>query len=103
MAVAVGLALLTQVQSQRPYEDLVCSYAWPCDQAMRVMLCESRGNPLANGAGNRGLFQINSVHARRVGGDLEALFDPEVNVAVAFQIWSEQGWRPWGCRLAAGG
>jgi hypothetical protein len=59
---------------------------------------ESTGNPNAFNAGNYGLFQINAVHAAKVGGPLEWLFDPAVNVRVAYQIWSDQGWGPWACR-----
>lgn len=62
------------------------------------MHCESRGEPLADNSGNRGLFQINVIHYRRVGGQVSLLWDPEVNVRVAHEIWVEQGWRPWGCK-----
>lgn len=48
--------------------------------------------------GNYGLFQIASVHAWRVNGDLNALLDPEVNVRVACQLWHESGWIPWACK-----
>ena len=79
--------------------ELVCSYRWSCQEALRVMHCESRGDPLAASAGgDRGLFQINPVHRARVGGNLSRLHDPETNVAVAWAIYSEQGWRPWACR-----
>lgn len=67
---------------------------------MAVMWCESKGDPRAYNANNYGLMQINSIHQRRVNGDLQSLYDPEVNIRVAFQIWTEQGWAPWGCRGA---
>ena len=28
----------------------------------------------------------------------ESLLDPDVNLRVAYEIWSEQGWRPWACK-----
>ena len=74
---------------------LVCTYDWPCHQALAVMRCESTDNPHAYAAGNYGLFQINAIHARRVRGGLDALYDPRENVRVAHEIWREQGWRPW--------
>lgn len=80
------------------YEDLVCSYDWPCDQALKVMHCESKGYARAFSLNNYGLFQINGIHRARVQGNVESLYDPETNVRVAYAIWSEQGWRPWGCR-----
>jgi hypothetical protein len=80
----------------RPYEALICAYSWPCEQALRVAQCESSMNPRAYSAGNRGWFQIHGPsHAHRVGGNLEALYDPAVNTRVAHEIWREQGWRPW--------
>lgn len=85
----------------RPYQELICSYpGWDCEKAYRVMWCESKGDPRAYSAGNVGLFQINEIHRWRVGGDASRLYDPEINVAVAHAIYSEQGWSPWGCRGA---
>lgn len=84
----------------RGLRDLICSKPWPCEQAIRVATCESTLRPRAispDGA-NWGLFQINRVHAGRVGGNLSALLDAATNVQVAFAIWSEQGWMPWSCR-----
>ena len=85
---------------QHDYRDLVCSFDWPCEKAIRVMFCESRYDPQAYSQGNYGLYQINAIHRARVGGDLQSLYTPSVNIAVAYAIWSEQGWRPWGCRSA---
>lgn len=89
-----------QASQQSDWAELICqeAYTWPCDEAMRVMWCESSSNPRAYSTGNRGLFQINEIHSRRVGGNLELLWDPEVNVRVAHDIWVDQGWRPWGCK-----
>jgi soluble lytic murein transglycosylase-like protein len=74
--------------------------------AIGVARCESGLNPAAvsRGGGNWGLFQINTAHRRRVanmGYQWEDLLDPRVNTLVAHSIFSEQGWRPWGCRHAA--
>lgn len=79
-------------------QELICSYAWPCEEALSVARCESALDPNAYNAGNYGVFQINSVHAAKVGGNLQALFDPVVNVDVAYRIWLDQGWGPWACR-----
>ena len=38
-----------------------------------------------------------------MGYQWEDLLDPRVNSLVANSIFDEQGWRPWGCRHAAGG
>ncbi len=74
--------------------------------AIGVARCESGLNPAAisRGGGNWGLFQINTVHRGRVaqmGYQWEDLLDARVNSLVAHSIFSEQGWRPWGCRHAA--
>jgi hypothetical protein len=86
-------------------EALVCSYAWPCQEALAVAGCESgvdaKGNLDGFWASSRtgyGLFQINPIHVRRFPDFWESWMDPAKNTAWAFQIWSEQGWRPWACR-----
>jgi soluble lytic murein transglycosylase-like protein len=81
------------------WESLVSRYRWPVAEALSVLSCESRGDPAAYRAGNYGLFQINSIHAWRVGGKVASLFDPETNVRVAYDIWRDNaGWGPWACK-----
>ncbi len=81
-----------------PLADLICSYGWDCATALRVAACESGMNPGAVGsAGERGIFQVHPVHRSWLGARWDRLFDPAVNVAVAFEMWSAQGWGPWSC------
>ena len=73
------------------------------ERALAVARCESGLNPDAintrnpNGTYDGGVFQINSVHRKR----LESLgldkFDPEDNVKFARMLYDEQGWKPWVC------
>lgn len=87
-------------------EALVCSYAWPCQEALTVARCESGvdaagrldGIYAQSSRNSYGLFQINAIHARRFPEFWDSWMDPAKNTAWAFQIWSEQGWRPWNCR-----
>lgn len=80
-------------------QKLICSYSWPCDEALRVKWCESRQRWDTIGAGaNYGGFQINSIHARRFPSFWDSWMDPVKNTAWAFELWAEQGWKPWGCR-----
>lgn len=80
-------------------EEVVCAYPWPCAEALAVKWCESGDRWDRVGAGvNYGGFQINSVHAGRFGEFWTRWADPAYNTMMAFTIWSEQGWRPWGCR-----
>lgn len=70
--------------------------------AYKVFKCESGMRPKAinhntNGSTDRGIAQINSVHARKVNGDLDSLFEPKVNLKVARQIYNASGWNPWVC------
>lgn len=70
---------------------------------MAVARCESGLNPNAhnprntNGTTDGGLFQINSVHDKR----LEAMgldkYDPEDAAKFARMLYDEEGWRPWVC------
>lgn len=63
-----------------------------------MIWCESRGDPWAYYQGNYGLMQINAAHVWRVGWNLENLYDPAVNLRVAWEIYQESGWTPWACK-----
>lgn len=85
-------------------EALICSYPWPCGEALNVSRCEAGPDYIAgfNASGHAGSFQISPLHAWRFaqwGWDfwVDALVVAR-NVAVAFEIWLEQGWRPWSCK-----
>ena len=107
-----GVPILRNVGTGEDYSTVravVCApeWSWPCAEAIRVVqgptsLCpngESGGNWAAYNAGNYGGFQINAVHAWRVGGNLMLLFDAETNVRVAHEIYVDNGgWGPWACR-----
>jgi soluble lytic murein transglycosylase-like protein len=83
-------------------EALICSYSWSCDEAVAVARCESglRAGAVSPDGANYGLFQVNRVHAYRVGGNVYALLDAETNVATAFAIYRDAGysWSPWSCK-----
>ena len=93
-----GRAVPDVQQATQDLRALVAAYPWPSGEAWAVIMCELSGNPAAYNMGNYGAFQINAVHAGRVAGDLASLFDPTVNVRVAYEIWADQGWGPWACR-----
>ncbi len=85
--------------TKQQIEGLVCTYGWPCEQALRVMWCESGGKPYAIGRGaNYGLFQINQVHAPRIPDFSTAWMDPAKNIEWAYALWARQGWKPWACK-----
>lgn len=81
------------------WRNLVAAYfpAEHVDRMLRIMACESGGNPNAyNGStGVAGLFQIHPLWQKPWPGDY---YDPWTNVAVAYQVWLEQGYRAWVCR-----
>lgn len=83
-------------------EALICSYPWDCGEWIGRIRCESTMNPRAVGsAGERGLTQIHPIHRQRIerlGFTWDDMFDPAANLTVAFDIYSEQGARPWSCR-----
>jgi len=80
-------------------EAIICSYPWPCHEALAVAWCESRFDPQAIGGDNYGLFQVNAVHAGRVRGDLRSLLEPHTNTRVAYAIYIDNaGWGPWACQ-----
>ena len=85
---------LTDIQA------VICSYSWPCETAIAVACSESELWPLAeNPSGARGVFQLMPVHAWRFaqrGWDYWTDWsDPEKNIAIAHELWADQGWTPW--------
>lgn len=79
-------------------EELICSYPWPCQQALRIARCESTMNPRAYAAGNYGLFQINRIHLSNPAYQLtsvDQLYDPQTNVRIAYDLYQRRGWQPW--------
>lgn len=87
------------------YLPLVQKYNWDVNTAMAIMEAEStsQGIPCdsnakdfdSNGTVDRGLFQVNSIHAD-LATDMNTLFDPQTNVRIAYEIYSgQQGWGAW--------
>lgn len=76
--------------------DLICSYSWPCSEALTVARCESGLNPNAynSSSGASGLFQLLiPLHSWRFAG--ASPFDPVANVRAAYGLWLERWWQPW--------
>lgn len=79
------------------------------DSAWRVSGCESEHDPSAvsAGGGNRGLFQINYVHADAFEAVTglpyhDGSLDAWANAQYARHLYDEAGgWGPWACRWAA--
>jgi len=79
--------------------------AFPEDEitALRIAQCESGLNPLAhnnrnkNGSTDGGLYQINSVHDKRLNELGLDKYDIEDNIAFARRLYEENGWKPWVC------
>lgn len=79
---------------------------WPLehiDSAIRLAHLESGLTPTARGCGGDcfGLFQIHFGANRRLISAMgirtpEELLDPLVNSSVAFAIFQQSGWQPWG-------
>jgi len=85
-------------------------FAWPCAEAVSVVMCESSGDWGAyNAGGSYGLFQIQAYwHLDKLemvtgSRDPSLLFDVATNLAVADMIYRDQGWLPWTCRSAIRG
>ena len=77
--------------------------AWPDDSEERAIEIARRESGWRNWAYNGsccyGVFQIHyNSHKRRLtarGLGLAGLYDPRVNIAIALEIFQEQGWSPW--------
>lgn len=99
--VRVAHAAEPTVSGVEQWRGLVSKY-FPSNQvdyALRIMSCESGGNPQSvnwndakiTGMPSNGLFQINSPQ----NWDWH---DPESNVKRAAEMFSRRGWQPWSCR-----
>lgn len=84
--------------------DYIKSKAWPYETALRVAKSENfwnltksfdcgRTNTNNNGSTDRGIFQINSIHDKKISP--EDAFDCFKNIDYAYEMWSVQGWNPW--------
>lgn len=90
-------------QGCEAYRSLIGQYDWNVQIAYAIMRAENTGCDPAidnrglnsDGSVDYGLFQVNSVHAAEVGGNLAALYDPATNIRVAYTIYSGSGWRAW--------
>ncbi len=81
------------------WRSMVAHY-WPAehvDRMLRIMACESGGNPAAKNprSSATGLFQVMGFWQKTWPGDYT---DPWTNAAVAYQIWLSQGYGAWVCR-----
>lgn len=65
------------------------------ETAHRIMNCESKEDPNAyNKSGASGLFQIiQKWHKDKIAG--RDIFNPEINIDVAYQIYLDSGWSAW--------
>lgn len=77
------------VERWRP---LVSQYPWSVETVLRIMKCESGGNP--NAVGPR---QPNGSHPIGLMQILNGPFDPAANIALAYKMYSQRGWQPWAC------
>jgi len=89
--------------------DYISTKNWDFSVAIRMAKSEnfwnlnhhfncSRTNTNKDGTTDYGVFQINSVHTKRVakhGWTMEDMKDCQKNIDIAHEIWTEQGWIPW--------
>ncbi len=84
------------------YKCFINRYDWNTTTAYNVMMCESSGRPDVNNFTHAtrdnswGLFQIN-IYGRLANTrpSAEWLKDPENNVEYAYQLYRQNGWKPW--------
>lgn len=86
-----------QPEGCEAYRSLISQYNWNISIAMAVMQAESGCNPSGppSPTCDRGLMQINCIHADLVNYDLDALYDPATNIRVAYSVYQSKGWLSW--------
>lgn len=86
----------TVAQGCDSYRSTFEQYGWNVNTAIAVCKAESGGNVYAlSSTRDRGLMQINPVHADKVDYDLSRLYDPYTNIRVAYSVYLGQGWNGW--------
>lgn len=98
MAKPIDTKSPVSILSEKDVYKLICSYGWNCKTALAIARAESGLNCKAihlnrNNTEDFGLMQINSIHAAKYQG--RDIFDPQVNLDVAFQIYKASGWHAW--------
>ena len=97
---AVAVMPQPTVQGCDAYRSALSQYGWDVNMAVAICKAESGGNTHAlSYTGDRGLMQINWIHADMVGNDLSKLYDPTTNISVAWKIYSANGWHAWSTYL----
>lgn len=97
---AYGEPIRTEREKDTPtIQELINKYDWDIDIAYAVAQAESELLPTAynpewhNGCqGSYGIMQIACIHEE----EPNKLFDAEYNIRRAFELYEEQGWKPWG-------
>lgn len=81
------------------WEPIVEVYNWDVDRMMRIMWCESRGVPTASShTDDHGLFQIHyPIWGPAFGVSRNDLYDPVLNVDIAYKVYAQQGYGAWVC------
>lgn len=86
----------TVAQGCDSYRKVFDSYAWNVNTAIAICKAESNGNTNAiSPSQDRGLMQINAIHADMVNYNLNALYNPVTNISVAYRVYLSQGWYGW--------
>jgi hypothetical protein len=88
--------------STEQWRALVAKYfpANQVDNCLKVMACESGGNPNASSPTNdHGLMQINKGLAMYG----QQIYNPEFNIRLAYtNYYARRGWQPWSCARKVG-
>ena len=95
-------------QTDCPYIDLLKEKSWNINIACNVMKRESSFNRYAVNwndfhrtsqcFGSFGLMQVGCLHTQYFE-NYEDLYQPKVNIDVAYKIYQKSGWRAWGVCL----
>ena len=108
LALAGPCAVKDVSANETPRADALAAIrqVWPqehINSAIRVAHLESGLSPDARGCAGEcfGLFQISYIANRRLISSMgisrpEDLLDPVVNSIVAYRLFRQKGWRPWG-------
>ena len=81
------------------WRTLVSGYPWPVDIMLDVMRCESGGlHTAASHTDDHGLLQIHyPIWGPHFGVTRQQLYDPALNIDLAYRIYQAQGLTAWVC------
>ena len=87
-------------------KDIIARYDWDAELMYKIAIAESEKNPNAINhkdehrtcSGSFGIMQLSCENVEKYG-IWDSWNNPEINISVAYKVWTSQGLRAWGAYM----